>query len=165
MRHFGTCLLLFALVVSCGREAVDSGPPVHPKSADGFDHDYKCRSVADLSREMVWPVPSDASTTPTGVHTKVIAPGYGRRPDVRSGETVVLCTTRYGTDGRVIEHNPLLVYDLDVPPKEWQEIVSQMHEGEIRRFWTSPRGHLKDFAIVDFELQPIPIQPQTPPSK
>jgi hypothetical protein len=149
-----------ALVTSCRREAAVP-PSIRTPSAD---HSFKCSQVTAMDAASVWPTPSDAERTTTGVFTKQIRAGTGRKPKMGTDEVLLLCVTYYDRGGNVVEHDPMLVHDIDLPPKEWQEVISRMREGEVRRFWISPRGHIKDFVIGDFELQPIVTPEPVAPS-
>jgi hypothetical protein len=76
----------------------------------------------------------------------------------------MLCVTYYDRNGAVVQYDPGVVHDIDLPPKEWQEVLTRMSEREIRRFWIPRRLHLKDVVIGDFELQPYPV-PEDPRRK
>lgn len=89
-------------------------------------------------------------------HTKRLRKGAGRTPVAGSGQVLLLCVTYYGRNGAVVQHDPVIVHDIDLPPKEWQEVLTRMSEREVRRFWIPPRGHVKEVVIGDFELQPYP---------
>jgi len=118
---------------------------------------YQCRQPVAVDPATVWPIPRDAEVTPTGVYTKRLRDGDGRRPVAGSGQVLILCLTYYARNGAIVQHDPVVVQDIDVPPKEWQEVLTRMREREVRRFWIPPRGHLKDVVIGDFEMQPYPL--------
>jgi hypothetical protein len=100
----------------------------------------------------------------SGVHTKRLRKGDGRTPVAGSGQVLILCVTYYDRNGAVVQHDPVVVHDIDLPPKEWQEVLTRMSEREVRRFWIPPRGHVKDVVIGDFEMQPYPL-PEDPRRK
>jgi len=66
----------------------------------------------------VWPIPGGAETTPSGVYTKRIRKGMGRTPAVGSGQVLILCVTYYDRKGAVVQYDPAVVHDVDLPPKE-----------------------------------------------
>jgi len=153
------------VATSCRREAEI---PASSRTSS-TDYSYKCSQIIAIDPATAWPVPADAEQTSTGVFTKQVRAGTGRKPETGTDEVLLLCATYYDRYGKVVEHDPMLVHDIDLPPKEWQEIISRMREGEIRRFWISPRRHINDYVIGDFELQPIltdkPVAPAAPSSR
>jgi hypothetical protein len=117
---------------------------------------YACRQTSPLDAGSVWPIPRDAEVTASGVHTKQIQAGNGRTPVVGSGQVLVLCITYYDRKGAVVQHDPVVVHDIDLDVPEWQDVLRRMSEREIRRFWIPPRRHIKEMVIGDFEMQPFP---------
>jgi hypothetical protein len=122
---------------------------------------YNCQPPRPVAPESVWPIPKDAERTSSGVYTKSIRAGKGRKPQLGRAQAMVICATYYDRTGAVIQHDPVIVYDVNLPPKEWQEALLLMSEEEIRRLWISPRRHIKDFVIADFELEPFPVSVPT----
>jgi hypothetical protein len=122
---------------------------------------YNCQPARPVAAESVWPIPTDAERTASGVYTKPLRLGKGRKPKVGTGQALVICATYYDRTGAVVQHDPVIVHDIDLPPKEWQEVLVLMSEEEIRRLWIPPRRHIKDFVIVDFELEPFPVSVPT----
>lgn len=118
---------------------------------------YQCRQPRTVDAASVWPIPRDAEVTTSGVYTKRVRQGDGRTPVVGSGQVLMLCVTYYDRNGAVVQHDPVVVHDIDLPPKEWQEVLTRMSEREVRRFWIPPRGHVKDVVIGDFEMEPYPL--------
>ena len=118
---------------------------------------YNCLPPRAVAAESVWPIPADAERTASGVYTKPVRPGKGRKPQPGSGQTLTICATYYDRTGAVIQHDPVIVHDIDLPPKEWQEVLLLMSEEEVRRLWIPSRQHSEDFVIADFELEPFPV--------
>lgn len=156
LRITSLCVATSLALVSCRREM-----PIEPspRQTEVKDTSYPCRQVHAIDAASAWPIPSDAEETSKGVHTKRVVAGSGRAPKIGSGQVLLLCVTYYDKKGAVVEHDPLFVHDIDLPPKEWQEVLSRMSEREVRRFWISPRRHIKEHVIGDFELQPFPHVP------
>lgn len=161
--RFALCAMCF-VAITCRKE-VPVERELTPATATTADTSYKCHQVTPIDAKFVWPVPADAEQTSVGVHTKRVIQGRGATPKLGSHQVLLLCVTYYDRHGAVLEHDPLLVHNIDLPPKEWQEVLSRMTEGEVRRFWISPRRHVKEFVIGDFELQPFPeyVPARTPP--
>jgi hypothetical protein len=149
------CVATSLAFMSCRREG-----PSEPSSrqTEVKDTSYPCRQVHAIDAASAWPIPPDAEETSGGVHTKRVVAGRGRTPKPGSGQVLLLCATYYDRKGAVVEHDPLIVHNIDLPPKEWQDVLSRMSESEVRRFWISPRRHIKEHVIGDFELQPFPEQ-------
>jgi hypothetical protein len=161
-----TLLSLVSLAgVSCRKERRTDGRQLS-ELRETKDSSYRCRQVQPIDGRLAWPIPDDAEQTSKGVYTKSVLKGGGKRPKVGSGQVLLLCVTYYAKNGTVVEHDPMVVHNIDLPPKEWQEVLSRMAEGDVRRFWISPRAHIRDFAIGDFEVQPFPqyIPARTPPA-
>jgi hypothetical protein len=157
--------LSFGLIGNCSEE--DSAAVIRTTPGAGGTPTYQCRQPSPVDASLVWPIPSDAEVTTSGVRTKRLRKGDGRMPVAGSGQVLVLCVTYYGRNGAVVQHDPVVVHDIDLPPKEWQEVLTRMSEREIRRFWIPPRGHVKDVVVGDFEMQPYPSaeDPQMKPPR
>ena len=105
--------------------------------------------------------PRDSRSTPSGLSTKVLQPGTGRRHP-RATDTVVVPYTGWTTDGRMfdssIQRGEPAEFQLNGVIRGWTEGVQMMVEGEKRRFWipedlayegkSEPRGML----VFDIEL-------------
>lgn len=154
--------VLLGMSVSCIKENDDAVIGTTPGA--GGTPSYTCRQPTPVGGASVWPIPRDAEVTASGVHTKRLRKGDGRTPAVGSGQVLMLCVTYYDRNGAVVQYDPGVVHDIDLPPKEWQEVLTRMSEREIRRFWIPRRLHLKDVVIGDFELQPYPV-PEDPRRK
>jgi hypothetical protein len=82
--------------------------------------------------------PSDASTTATGLASKVIAPGSGTRHP-RPNSRVKVHYTGWTADGKMFDssvvRNEPSTFGLDEVIPGWTQGVQMMVEGEKRRFW------------------------------
>jgi hypothetical protein len=150
----------FAMIAGCSGETNDAVIGTTPGA--GGTPAYQCRPPTPVDAASVWPVPRDAEITTSGVHTKRLRKGDGRTPEIGSGQVLILCVTYYDRNGTIMRHDPVVVHDIDLPPKEWQEVLTRMSEREVRRFWIPPRGHVKDVVIGDFEMQPYPSLESSP---
>lgn len=155
MISIGIALSLL-MIGSCSNE--DSGAGIGTTAGAGGKPTYQCRQPVSVGAESVWPIPRDAEVTKSGVYTKRLRRGNGRTPVAGAGQVLLLCVTYYDIAGVVVLHDPGLVHDIDLPPKEWQEVLTRMSEGEIRRFWIQSRDHVKKVVIGDFEMQPYPSE-------
>ena len=106
--------------------------------------------------------PADATTTSSGLASKVLKPGTGKtHPTARS--RVRVHYTGWTTDGKMFDSSVMrgspATFGLDQVIKGWTEGVQLMVEGEKTRFWIpldlafkgeagSPRGML----VFDVEL-------------
>lgn len=156
MSRAAACIAAVAFMVGCDAD-VNSAAPVPQVERQSDSSGYACRPARALPSAEVWPIPSDAEKTASGVFTKRIKEGAGRTPEVGTGQVLVLCITYYDKAGSVVDHESSVVHDIDLPPAEWREVLTRMKEREIRRLWIPKRAHLKDDVIADFELEPFPL--------
>jgi FKBP-type peptidyl-prolyl cis-trans isomerase len=104
--------------------------------------------------------PSDSLKTPSGLSTRVLRPGTGRRHP-RPTDTVIVHYTGWTTDGKMfdssIPRGQPDEFRLDGVISGWTEGVQMMVEGEQRRLWIpeqlayrgdDPKGML----VFDIEL-------------
>lgn len=82
--------------------------------------------------------PADATTTPSGLASKVITPGTGtRHPTARS--RVRVHYSGWTTDGKMFDssvaRNETISFGLNQVIAGWTEGVQLMVEGETRRLW------------------------------
>lgn len=154
--------LSLGMLGSCSEE--ENAAVIGTTPGAGGTPTYQCRQPIPVDAASVWPIPRDAEVTTSGVYTKRLRKGDGRTPAAGSGQVLLLCITYYDRNGAVVQHDPVVVHDIDVPPKEWQEVLTRMSEREVRRFWIPPRDHVKDVVIGDFEMQPYP-SPEDPRRK
>jgi FKBP-type peptidyl-prolyl cis-trans isomerase len=104
--------------------------------------------------------PSDSLKTPSGLSTRVLRPGTGRRHP-RPTDTVIVHYTGWTTDGKMfdssIPRGQPAEFRLDGVISGWTEGVQMMVEGEQRRLWIpeqlayrgdDPKGML----VFDIEL-------------
>jgi hypothetical protein len=141
------------LTAACHHRASETIPPVQGAGGDG----YQCKAAVPIRAQSAWPRPANAKAITKDIFVRVVKPGRGERRPIRgSGTVVVLCVTHYNTDGSVREYDPAVIHELDPPGTPWDDVITQMTEGEILRVWMpdheSPNGRM----IADFELQPFP---------
>jgi FKBP-type peptidyl-prolyl cis-trans isomerase len=104
--------------------------------------------------------PADSLKTPSGLSTRVLRPGTGRRHP-RASDTVLVHYTGWTTDGVMfdssIPRGQPAEFRLDGVIRGWTEGVQMMVEGEQRRLWIAehlayggdePKGML----VSDIEL-------------
>ncbi len=86
--------------------------------------------------------PSDASVTPTGLASKVIAPGRGTRHP-RANSRVTVHYTGWTVDGKMFDSSRTadepISFALDEVIPGWTQGLQMMVEGEQRRFWIPAR--------------------------
>ena len=120
MRRHLILLAALAATMACGDAAAPSGPPAIPPPAD-----------------VAAPPPESLRTT-SGLSTRVLQPGTGRRHP-RSTDTVLVHYTGWTTDGRMFDSSVAngepVEFRLDEVIKGWTEGVQMMVEGEKRRLW------------------------------
>jgi len=105
--------------------------------------------------------PTDAPRTPTGLASKVLAPGKGTRYP-RPNSRVTVHYTGWTTDGKMFETTvgaQPASFELDGVISGWTEGVQMMVEGEKRRFWIpedlayqGQAGAPKGMLVFDIEL-------------
>lgn len=82
--------------------------------------------------------PADASTTATGLATKVIVPGTGTQHPMANSR-VKVHYSGWTTDGRMFDssvaRNEPISFGLNQVISGWTEGVQLMVEGETRRLW------------------------------
>lgn len=144
---FTALFLVYCLTAACTREATaPEGIPAPPDVAA---------------------VPADAQRTPSGLASKVLAPGSGTRHP-RPNASVTVHYTGWTTDGRMfdssVQRGEPTSFPLDQVIPGWTEGVQMMVEGEKRRFWIpaslaygeNPRGGAPAGMLVfDIELLKI----------
>lgn len=107
--------------------------------------------------------PAESIRTPSGLSTRVLRPGSGRRHP-RATDTVVVHYTGWTTDGKMFDSSvpggEPSEFRLDGVIPGWTEGVQMMVEGEQRRLWIpeqlayrgrDPKGML----VFDIELLEI----------
>jgi FKBP-type peptidyl-prolyl cis-trans isomerase len=106
--------------------------------------------------------PADATTTPSGLASKVLRPGTGtRHPGATS--RVRVHYTGWTTDGRMFDssvaRNEPISFGLNEVIAGWTEGVQAMVEGETRRLWIPEKlaykgagGAPKGMLVFDVEL-------------
>src|SRR4051812_26236786 len=82
--------------------------------------------------------PADASTTSTGLASRILAPGRGTRHP-RPNSRVTVHYSGWTTDGKMFDssvvRNEPSSFGLDEVIPGWTQGVQMMVEGEKRRFW------------------------------
>jgi FKBP-type peptidyl-prolyl cis-trans isomerase len=106
--------------------------------------------------------PADATTTASGLASKVIKPGTGKtHPTARSRVNVHY--TGWTTDGKMFDssvaRNEAISFGLNQVIPGWTEGVQAMVEGETRRLWIPEKlayagapGAPKGMLVFDVEL-------------
>jgi peptidylprolyl isomerase len=109
--------------------------------------------------------PADAVKTKSGLASKVIKPGTGKRnPTATSSVTVHY--TGWTTDGRMFDSSVArgepATFPLNGVIAGWTEGVQLMVEGETRRFWIPEplayRGQRPPFGMLVFDVELLKIQ-------
>jgi peptidylprolyl isomerase len=106
--------------------------------------------------------PVDASTTSTGLATKVITPGTGTQHP-RANSRVKVHYSGWTTDGQMFDssvaRNEPISFGLNQVISGWTEGVQLMVEGETRRLWIpeqlayrGQRGAPQGMLVFDVEL-------------
>ena len=106
--------------------------------------------------------PDNASTTATGLATKVIVPGAGTQHP-RANSRVRVHYTGWTTDGRMFDSSVArdepISFGLNQVISGWTEGVQLMVEGETRRLWIpehlayrGQRGAPQGMLVFDVEL-------------
>jgi FKBP-type peptidyl-prolyl cis-trans isomerase len=106
--------------------------------------------------------PADASTTSTGLATKVITPGTGTQHP-RANSRVKVHYSGWTTDGEMFDssvaRNEPISFGLNQVISGWTEGVQLMVEGETRRLWIpeqlayrGQRGAPQGMLVFDVEL-------------
>jgi peptidylprolyl isomerase len=109
--------------------------------------------------------PADAIRTPTGLASKVIAPGTGTRHP-RPNSQVVVHYTGWTTDGKMFDSSVArgepASFGLDQVIAGWTEGVQMMVVGEKRRFWIPARlayeGKDGPQGMLVFDIELIKIE-------
>ena len=105
---------------------------------------------------------ADATTTPTGLATRVQTPGKGTRHP-RADSRVRVHYTGWTTDGQMFDssvaRNEPISFGLNQVIPGWTEGVQAMVEGETRRLWIPEKlayagaaGAPKGMLVFDVEL-------------
>jgi FKBP-type peptidyl-prolyl cis-trans isomerase len=106
--------------------------------------------------------PADATTTPSGLKSKVITPGTGTRHPTATSR-VRVHYSGWTTDGRMFDssvaRNEPISFGLNQVIPGWTEGVQAMVEGETRRLWIPEKlayagaaGAPKGMLVFDVEL-------------
>jgi hypothetical protein len=151
-----------SVFVSCARaeaphaHAAASGQPTRSAS----NRKAWLETINVVSRESLQASGSDIQRTPSGMATRLIKAGTGKRHPTND-DAVVLYSQVYDSAGRVVARGDELVGD---PARDLnrlgQEAIHMMVGGEVRRFWfpdPKTRGATK---VTDYEL--VWISPQPP---
>jgi FKBP-type peptidyl-prolyl cis-trans isomerase len=117
--------------------------------------------------------PADAQKTPSGLYTKVIAPGTGTvRP--HATDKVTVNYTGWTADGRMFDSTTARskpsTFQLNRVLPGWTEGVQLMVVGETRRLWVPAKlafngaaGRPQGTVVFDIELLSIEEAPPAPP--
>ena len=109
--------------------------------------------------------PADATTTASGLASKVIKPGTGQtHPTARS--RVRVHYTGWTTDGKMfdssVERKETIAFGLNQVIAGWTEGVQLMVEGEKTRFWIPEnlayKGTQPPFGLLVFDVELIKIR-------
>ena len=106
--------------------------------------------------------PSDATTTASGLATKIISPGTGNQHP-RANSRVKVHYSGWTTDGQMFDssvaRNEPISFGLNQVIQGWTEGVQLMVEGETRRLWIpeqlayrGQRGAPQGTLVFDVEL-------------
>ena len=106
--------------------------------------------------------PADATTTPSGLATKVLTPGSGTQ-NPRANSRVKVHYSGWTTDGQMFDssvaRNEPISFGLNQVIPGWTEGVQLMVEGETRRLWIPEklayggmRGAPQGMLVFDVEL-------------
>ena len=109
--------------------------------------------------------PPDATTTPSGLATKVLTPGTGTQHP-RANSRVRVHYSGWTTDGQMFDssvaRNEPISFGLNQVIAGWTEGVQLMVEGETRRLWIpenlaygGQRGAPQGMLVFDVELLKI----------
>jgi peptidylprolyl isomerase len=110
-------------------------------------------------------VPADAATTPSGLASKVVAPGTGTvRPTPTSRVTVHY--SGWTTNGQLFDSSvpsgEPVTFPLNQVIRGWTEGVQLMVVGETRRFWIPEdlayQGRQPPFGMLVFDVQLLQVQ-------
>ena len=105
------------------------------------------------ARVPVTPRPTRDAKVIDGVHSVVLAPGFGRvKPALGQRTLLVISYLAYDERGVFKSETPVALQELDVAPAEWRGVLGDMVAGEKRRVW-APHG--EGFRLYDLELQSI----------
>src|SRR5262249_39180942 len=117
--------------------------------------------------------PKDATTTTSGIASKVVKPGSG--PKAKPDSIVKLDYTAWGLDGKMLDSTVARGQSQQIPlehaPPGLKEAVSMMAKGETRRFWIpkplvmrggATGGPEGDKIVFEIQLQDI-IEIAVPP--
>jgi FKBP-type peptidyl-prolyl cis-trans isomerase len=170
----GVCLL--AASASCGKSSASSAAPAAPEAA---------APIASVAPEPPAPsipappdvgaAPADATTTPSGLASKVLTPGTGTEHPATS-DKVKVHYTGWKKDGEMFDSSVLrgepITFPLNAVIPGWTEGLQLMVVGEKRRLWIpamlaygarprpgAPTGDL----VFDVELLDIVHGPKPPP--
>lgn len=96
-----------------------------------------CRSGPPAPSDVAGP-PADAVKAPSGLASKVLKPGTGKRHP-RPNSRVTVHYSGWTTDGKLFDSSRQrgqpATFSLDGVIRGWTEGVQMMVEGEQRRFW------------------------------
>ncbi|MEP6809459.1 MAG: FKBP-type peptidyl-prolyl cis-trans isomerase [Chthoniobacterales bacterium] len=117
--------------------------------------------------------PADASTTASGLASKVMAPGKGKAHPTRT-DVVKVQYTGWTTDGKMFDSSRArgkpATFPLDKVLPGWTEGVQLMVAGETRRFWIpedlankGAAGKPKGTLVFDVQLISFDHSPTVPP--
>ena len=118
--------------------------------------------------------PADATTTASGLASKVLTPGTGKTKPAAT-DLVTVHYTGWTTDGKMFDssfaRNAPSTFPLDRVIKGWGEGVQLMTVGEKRRFWipetlayNGQPGRPAGLLVFDVELLDMNPSPRVPPA-
>ena len=146
-------ILLLLLHAGCAcHERTSSAESFQPIASPNGAKEYPSKLGKITSQRDIWPVPDDATRWQTGIATKVIHPSHSTaHPQVGRRHVLGIAYVAYDQTGRVTARVPFKVQDLDLAPRGWQEVLTHMTRGEVRRAWIPRPDGGTD--ILDIEIQ------------
>jgi peptidylprolyl isomerase len=114
--------------------------------------------------------PPNSVRHPSGLSSRVLQPGPGRRHP-RPTDTVVVHYTGWSTDGKMFDSSVTrgepAEFQLNAVIRGWTEGVQMMVEGEKRRFWIPEELAYKDVpdqpqGMLVFDIELISIKSPAP---
>jgi hypothetical protein len=133
IRSFGWFLCAFSLSACSKNETSAASPPPRAVAPARPAAPSPIPAPADVAT-----VPADAMRTASGLASKVLQPGSGKRHPAAT-DNVEVHYTGWTTDGSMFDSSVVrgqtATFPLNRVIKGWTEGVQLMVEGEKRRFW------------------------------
>jgi len=118
--------------------------------------------------------PADATTSPTGLASKIVAPGDGEKPEAET-DVVTVHYNGWSSDGRLFDSSRARslpnMFPLNRVMAGWRECVMLMTIGETRRCWVPQAlayngqpGRPTGTVVFDIELLDARRAPTVPPT-